>query len=105
MKIEVRHRARFDTYDLIDEMHITEDLNTASTSMSNPLYYGGVYGRAIIKLSFRILWNENCVSTSQNCHSGSNTDGHTALSTTSDCDMTSNIDYGSLSNFMRARRG
>ena len=116
MKIEVRNRAELDSFNLIDEVHINENLNSSALLSSRPSYYAGIRQRVRLRLSFRVICSEDCASPSANCsiycHTSSNNDDHSGFNivhtSTSDCSLSggaSNIGCGSLSNFNRSKRG
>lgn len=113
MTIEVRNRAGFNVYDLIDQVHIKENLEI-STSLTSPSYYIGIRQRVRLRLSFRVLCSKDCASPSANCsiycHSNSNGGEHSAVNVigASEClqnAVASGTGCKSPSNFIRTKRG
>ena len=114
MVIEVRNRAGFNTYDVIDKVHIKENLKIGA-SLSSPSYYAGIRQHVRLKLSFRVLCSEDCASPLANCsiycQSNSNDGEHSAavnVIETSDClqsEDASGTGCISSSDFIRTKRG
>lgn len=112
MKIEIKNKAGVDRYNLIDEVNVNEELKIGEP-LSRPVYYGGTYDHVRLRLSFRVLCNQDCATSSANCSTNcnSNIDGHPALEvigTFGHCLQTtidSTVDCGVPSTLLRTIRG
>ena len=112
MKIMIKNKAGVDSYNLIDEVNVNEEIKIGDP-LSRPVHYGGKYDHVRLRLSFRVLCNQDCAISSANCSTNchANNDEHPALEvveTLSHClqaTVGSTVDCGAPSTFLRTIRG